>query len=658
VNRILLSLTLVFLVFTGNVFAQSKKFTDSVLKVIQGTNVDTIKAWSYNELAAAHLNSNPFLSKYYGNKAKEIFEKLRSPIGTCFSSLKIAAACRMLNEEANMLENVKMALSLAEKLHDKELLSGCYHEMALISNTQNDIEKSLAYNLKALDFTMQTKDKKELAGIYNNLGICFARKNDWANGLKYFKLALEHERIKGNSPGLANEINNIGIYYIFKKEYDSAFYYLSEAKKMRANDKLGTAGSMNNLALYYMAKGKDALALKYADSSLNLAKELNNKTQEEETLLSFYSIYEHMDDYENALWYFRQHENLRKKLESESNNRKLSEIQSSIDLEMKEKELLEKTLELKDANAEKRKRNLALILTTVGLALCGFVIWLVVRANKKVKFANRLVKEQKKRVEEQKTIIEVKHKDITDSIFYAQKIQQAVIIPEINLRKSIPESFVIYQPRDIVSGDFYWFAERNGYKILAVADCTGHGVPGAFMSLIGISSLSQIVMEKGIVSPAKILDELKEKVIASFNQASDEAHRRDGMDIGIIALAADHAIYAGANNPCLHLRGAEITAVAGNKQPVGYYENSTNFNEERIILQKNDSFYLFTDGVVDQFGGPKGKKLKIKHFKEWIRAAANLPMEKQREFLDFKLAEWKGHTEQTDDICLAGIKNT
>lgn len=646
------------LLFIGRSVAQQDAAIDSLLQVIVKTDVDTVKGWAYVQLSVKTLNSNTFISKYYASKAKEIFEKADQPVGLSVACLKIAAACRLLNEEAAMLSNIKLALSIAEKINNEDVLADCYHEMALISNEQNDSEKALSYNLKALELKKKLKRDDQLSPIFNNIGIQFAKKNDWKNGIIYFRMALDHEKNRNNVVAIGNEYNNIGIYYIIKKQYDSAFYFLLEGKKLReqGKSKLGISGSCNNLALLYMQLGKTDIALKYADTSYKIAKEINNRAQQQEVLLTYYSIYEARKDYENALHYFREHEKLRKKIESESNNRKLAEIQSSIDLEQKEKQLLQKDLELKDSSEKSRKVYLALFLALGVLALAGGVIWYVFRVNKKVNAANTIISQQKKQTELQKKIIEEKHKDITDSIFYAQKIQESLIIPESQLKKSLPESFVLYRPRDIVSGDFYWFGEKDGCRVLAVADCTGHGVPGAFMSLIGISSLNQIVIEKGITSPAQILTLLREQVIRSFNQADEESHRRDGMDISVIKLQGDKLVFAGANNPCLLIRENEITMLSPDKQPVGYHEQATNFNEQEIRIRKGDAFYLFSDGIVDQFGGPKGKKLKIKYFKEWLQQCAHMEMEAQKKFITEKLISWKKNFDQTDDILIAGIR--
>ncbi len=398
------------------------------------------------------------------------------------------------------------------------------------------------------------------------------------------------------------------------------------------------------------------VALHYADTSLQIAREIKNIFQEDETLLTLYEIHAKQKNYQLALQYFLEHDALRKKLETESNTRKLAEIQGSVELEMKQNEIVKRDLQLKASEAESRKRNMALLFSVGFLVIAGFFIWYILKVNSKVKTANTVIKQQKRQTEIQKKIIEEKHKDITDSIYYAQKIQESLIIPEQQILKSIPESFILYRPRDIVSGDFYWFAEKNGEKIFAVADCTGHGIPGAFMSLIGISSLNQIVIEKGITTPATILDMLRDQVIKSFNQADEESHRRDGMDISVLKISDGKITFAGANNPCLLLRGSEIITYTPDKQPVGFHEHATSFNEQTILTQKGDTFYLFSDGIVDQFGGEKGKKLKIKYFKEWLIETSSLSMKEQKKIIEEKLVKWKRGFDQTDDILVAGIK--
>ncbi|HWY11194.1 MAG TPA: SpoIIE family protein phosphatase, partial [Bacteroidia bacterium] len=317
---------------------------------------------------------------------------------------------------------------------------------------------------------------------------------------------------------------------------------------------------------------------------------------------------------------------------------------------------LEEQLKEEKNSADKHKQQL--ILTGVSIILLIVIIFsfFIFKALKENQKKNKIILEQNVKVEKQKQLIEEKHKDITDSINYAQKIQTALIISEKTLSAKVENVFVMFKPRDVVSGDFYWYTEKNGYKLLAVADCTGHGVPGAFMSMIGITLLNQIVREKGITSPSKILNELRDGIISSLNQTKEEASERDGMDVSLIAWNKQELIYAGANNPCVVFSNKEIIELKPDKQPVGLYEKQESFNEQKLDIKTVESIYLFTDGIVDQFGGENGKKIKIKLFKEWLKDIAGSDSRTQKTKLEKKFTDWKMNHTQTDDILVIGIK--
>ena len=261
-----------------------------------------------------------------------------------------------------------------------------------------------------------------------------------------------------------------------------------------------------------------------------------------------------------------------------------------------------------------------------------------------------------------------KNKEITDSIQYAKRIQQALITPEEVLKKNIPKSFVFFQPKDIVSGDFYWVAELSTTKeneqneklcVFSVADCTGHGVPGAFMSLIGIKILNQSIKEKDINSPAEALDFVNNQVFDTVNKHTDENNIvRDGMDAVLFAINLNtlSLSFAGANNALYIVRDNDIIELKGDKQPIGSYSNQNKFTNVQFQLQKNDVVYASTDGFPDQFGGEDGKKLKSKRFKEKLIECSSLPIEEQKNELQKYFNAWKGNLEQLDDICVLGIK--
>ena len=258
----------------------------------------------------------------------------------------------------------------------------------------------------------------------------------------------------------------------------------------------------------------------------------------------------------------------------------------------------------------------------------------------------------------QKEIVEHKNQEVTDSINYARNIQRAILPKLPNIKKAFPESFVLFRPRDIVSGDFYWFYERGDITITVAADCTGHGVPGAFMSMLGISFLNQIVSTSEELEPNIILDKLRSQIIKSLNQTGVFGESKDGMDMVMVAVNKEtkEIKFAGANNPLYLIRENELIETKGDKMPIAHYIKMDPFVGHTIKYKKNDAIYFFSDGFVDQFGGPKGKKFMTKRFKRLLVDNQNLSMDAQGEFLNKTIEEWKGAFEQVDDIIVIGLK--
>jgi serine phosphatase RsbU (regulator of sigma subunit) len=269
------------------------------------------------------------------------------------------------------------------------------------------------------------------------------------------------------------------------------------------------------------------------------------------------------------------------------------------------------------------------------------------------------VEKSKLVIEEKNKIVEEKNKDITDSINYAKKIQEA-ILPSKELKyKLFPDAFVLFQPKAIVSGDFYWFAEKNGKKLIAAVDCTGHGVPGAFMSMIGNAFLNEIINEKGNTIPSEILSSLSEQIIFSLKQTGAEGESKDGMDIALLSIDTENAIieFAGANNPLWYIRNGIMEKIKGDKQPIGYYKGEQKlFTNHKIEFKKGDSFYIFSDGFVDQFGGKKEKKFKHKQLENILLSIQDKEMLEQEKIILNTFNNWKGDLEQVDDILIIGIR--
>jgi serine phosphatase RsbU (regulator of sigma subunit) len=256
----------------------------------------------------------------------------------------------------------------------------------------------------------------------------------------------------------------------------------------------------------------------------------------------------------------------------------------------------------------------------------------------------------------QKENLETKNKEITDSITYAKRIQTAILPPDLIIKKHLKDFFVLYLPKDVVAGDFYWLEHVNDIVLFAAADCTGHGVPGAMVSVVCNNALNRSVREEGLTDPGKILDRTREIVIHEFGKSNEDV--KDGMDISLCALNTKtlDLKWAGANNPLWFIRNGELSEIKPDKQPIGQYFNSSPFTTHTIKLQSNDVLYLSTDGYQDQFGGEKGKKFKASNLKQMLFSNHHKALAEQKNTIFESFIKWKGKNEQVDDVCIVGVK--
>ena len=296
------------------------------------------------------------------------------------------------------------------------------------------------------------------------------------------------------------------------------------------------------------------------------------------------------------------------------------------------------------------------------LSVWSFVKWRERRLKRekqvleeKVEVRTSQLQEEKQNVESQKTLVEHKNKEITDSINYAERLQRAILPPVKELKEIWPESFLIYTPKDIVAGDFYWMQHFGDFTLIAAADCTGHGVPGALVSVVCSNALNRTVNEFGIKLPGPILDKVRELVLETF--AKSESEVKDGMDISLASVntKTGEVLWAGANNPLWYIQSGEFKEIKPDKQPIGKSSSPFPFHTQTIQLLAGDKLYLFTDGLPDQFGGPRGKKFMYKQFKELLAQTASLSMEEQSLKLKTSFDQWKGTIEQVDDVCVIGV---
>jgi Serine phosphatase RsbU, regulator of sigma subunit len=317
------------------------------------------------------------------------------------------------------------------------------------------------------------------------------------------------------------------------------------------------------------------------------------------------------------------------------------------------------------------KQKLVLYFVLFALLLVSFLGYYIYRgykikkeANIRLEEKNRTISLQKDEIEKQRDLaaaqrdqISYQKRHIEDSIMYAKRIQTA-LIPSLELFSDKLEHFVIYKPLAIVSGDFYWVSTQDNPQVIISADCTGHGVPGAFMSMLGVTMLNEIVNGKHILAPDQIIENLRQGIIKSLKQVAEEDSIKDGMDIAVCVVDFDKNIlwYAGANNPLYLVRGGELTHYRADKMPVAIHYKMEPFTLHKIDIQKGDAFYIFSDGFADQFGGPKQKKFMSLQLRETLVAMAGMPMLKQGERLNEIFEEWRGDGPQIDDVTLIGVR--
>jgi len=272
--------------------------------------------------------------------------------------------------------------------------------------------------------------------------------------------------------------------------------------------------------------------------------------------------------------------------------------------------------------------------------------------------ANIEIEAQRDLATHQRDQISHQKKEIEDSIYYAERIQRSLLPSKVILESTVTDYFIMFRPRDIVSGDFYWSSRMNGKLIVTAADCTGHGVPGAFMSMLGIAYLNEIVNKLKDLNANDILNYLRDKIIHALGQTGQEGGSKDGMDMALCIIDPEEKImqYSGANNPLYLVRNGELIETKADKMPVAIYERMDSFTNHEIQLEKGDSVYICSDGYADQFGGPKGKKFMYKPLKRLLVQIADLSMAEQQKILEKTIDDWQGSLEQIDDVVFIGIK--
>ncbi len=582
------------------------------------------------------------------------------------------AAYEALANYPQALYAYQQSQKIADARKDSNLLASTLNNIGNIMENLGQIDKQLQYYEQALEIRKLQNDPRKIAPLLENIGVAHLSLMQYNVALDYFDRTLAMRKELNDQAGQSQTYINIGNAHEGLNNLNQALENYNRALRNLDGAEDVKAKCLANISDIYYKKGSFVKAEKYAQQSLAIADKLNDKELQRQTYKYLVKIYDTTSQYKKALNYYRLYSQVKDSISGIEISKQLQELETKYQSEKKAQENALLNARVTTQNLRLKQQELQQYGLITGILLMLIIALVVWRNYRQKKRANELLAQQKQEIEnknldletanheitDQKNIIEEKNIKIIDSIRYARRIQETILPPQSMINRLLPNSFVLYRPKDIVSGDFYWLTETDDNKVLVSAiDCTGHGVPGAFVSIVGHNSINRVVKEFGITQPAAVLDKLNELVVKSFSK-QQEHEVKDGMDMALCMLDRENMIleYAGANNPLYLIRNGELSITKADKQPIGAYENRKAFTNHRFELQKGDVIYIFSDGYIDQFGGPNGKKFMSRRFREMLLQIHKLHPMEQKEFLNKTIVEWMDKEEQIDDILVIGIR--
>lgn len=566
-----------------------------------------------------------------------------------------------------------LAANLFTKNKHKSGLAKCYTSMGVIYWYQGMYNQAQDYFYKNIKLSKELGDEEGMAASYGNLAIIFDELGRLDSSLHYYKKALAIYSRDNNLMQLASCYDNMSLIYLQKKDFENALAFHGKGFDIRKNiaDTMGIMASMENLGSIYIKQNKPDKAIEVSNQVLGIARRFQAKEDVKYALFNLRDAYEMKGDIKSAYRIQKQLMGLKDSIRNIENMNHIAEMEARFknkeqEAELGEIKLQQKLREQENEISNRKKNSLIIILVISGVSFLLVSTLIFKRFKDKQKVAEELEKKNTA-IESQKLIIDKAYaelaefnKNITDSIRYAKRIQQAIFPTKDKMQRCLPDSFVFFQPKDIVSGDFYWMENSGDDVYFALVDCTGHGVPGAFMSIVGVNLLNQALFESKLTSPAQILNQINIGLEATVKQTEEESVIRDGMEITLCKWnrKKNEFVFAGANHIMYQVRNGELITHRGDKHPIGasYTDMHRDFTNVTIDIQKGDMFYLTSDGYPDQFGGPKGKKFKFKQLEEKFVQISNESLPLQKEQLSKTFNDWKGAYEQLDDVLVMGVR--
>ncbi len=694
-QRILFCLSI--LIFSLPTFAQKNKKNiernktiDSLELLLKNSKEDTNKVIALNNLSHAldaHSEYKKALS--YAFNAKQLAKKFHFNNGLADACVNLGNIYSSQGDSPKSLDNYFEALKIYETAHEQKGIAATLGDVGSLYFQQFDFDNSLNYYFRALktgeDYLEHAKlnnnpvevkrAKYIISAWLGNIGIVYNEEASEANpdstvlrdslfkkAMDYYLKALAMAKEVGDKKNIASAIGNIGIAYDNQGDHEKALDYYFQTLKIQ--EEVGNKGNialwLGNIGDLYTETKKYAEAEKYLTDALKIDKEIGTLNNEMENENSLAELYTKTNRFQLALEHYKKSIVLKDTLFNANKNKEIT--RKEMTYEFDKKEAIEKAeQEKKDAItvAENKKEKIIIGSLVIGSMLVLLFLVFVYRSLRVTRKQKNVIEIKSRETELQKQIIEEKNKDITDSLTYAKRIQHAKLPKKEEIYSALPNSFVLFKPKDIVSGDFYFFHRNNDSVFIAAADCTGHGVPGALMSMIGSDKLEDAVCQSTHTS--EILNQLNKGIKTTLRQSASDESTRDGMDIALCSINLEHLIvkYSGANRPLWIIRKGQtiLEEIKPTKKAIGgLTDDSQQFETHEIKLHQGDTFYLSTDGFADTFSGKNGKKLMTKRFKEILLSIQDKTTKEQEKHLDNFIENWKAGTEQVDDILVIGVR--
>ena len=653
-------------VWSSVAVAQISPYVDSLINLTYNAP-DSLAARYNNDVCWKLRNSNPETAIQFGNKAIDIAKKTGDMEQLVKGYSYIGVCHRNLGNYSDALEYYELGVENARKYDVKDQEAYGYVNLGnlyIYQENYDEAEKQL-YKAKALG--EQLNDSAIIAYAYLNLGRTRLGKKDYDKSEENFFKALD---IRTQCKRLNSQCNVVRK-YLADCHAEAGLTDLARKEYQECLDDLDIIGDYDllsdisiKMAKIYYDEHKFDLAMQHASSSLDYAKRMGSKYATMNAYNMIADILYLQNRYKDAAENYRSQIICNDSIFSEQLTQKLFNIKFSADQYKKQSEIDKLAQDQTIMEQEQKIQRNFIFALLAGILAVVLVLVLLSVNNRKVKRLNSQLQEQKDElaernacIEEQQKIVLKQQKQISDSITYAQRIQTVLMPTQQEFASVFTDKFIFYCPRNVVSGDYFWQMDCGGCQVIVVADCTGHGVPGAFMSMLGICALHGIVGH-GEHDAGAILDQLRELIKTLLRQTSaDDSNPKDGMDIALMVVSHDRTYleYSGGNIPLIYIRDGELNEIKPSRNPIGVYRHETPFESQRLDLKPGDRIYLSSDGYPSQFREGDKAKIKMSGYKSILMKIHQLPMAEQCKRLEEELLAWRGSIGQVDDICVAGF---